>query len=186
MCWKSPGAARPAILVLLLQAVSWLPSVAAEPYPTPEAVPIGQPTRIAPQPAQPAAPGPISIEDVVAMTRAGIDPELMIQQIRDQGVDRTLTVPDLIYLKQQGVEIDVVKAMQQVASGRPVYVPTASQKPAAPAQPQTTIIYEAAPPRPAVILAPPPPVWYYRPYHYHGHHCYPHRSPSIGFGISFH
>ncbi|OHB82457.1 MAG: hypothetical protein A2V98_20010 [Planctomycetes bacterium RBG_16_64_12] len=114
--------------------------------------------------------GVVSIEDVVMMTQAGVDDELIITHIRANGVTRVPGPHELVSLKQQGVSTAVIRAMQE--------------PPPAPRQ-QTVVIEKPAPP-PVIVeeyhyghpyYAYPPPY----PYHYHG--C---GSPRIGWGFSYH
>lgn len=64
---------------------------------------------------RPLAPGAVTLEDVVAMTRAGVAEDLMINHIRANGVARPLQASDLIYLQQQAVSPNVIRAMQEWA-----------------------------------------------------------------------
>ena len=59
------------------------------------------------------AAGAVSPEDVAAMSRAGVNEEVMINQIRAHGVNRPLQTGDLIALQQQGVTPRVIEVMQQ-------------------------------------------------------------------------
>ncbi len=117
---------------------------------------------------RPVVPGSVTNEDVIAMTRAGVNEDVIINHVRANGIVRPLQSADLIYLQNSGVSPGVVRAMQ------------------------------SSPPRPAPTGAAPPPViveeyHHYDPwgppcwgpsYHYHhGHHW--HRQPSVGWGFSF-
>ena len=68
----------------------------------------------------------VTFADVVAMTRAGLDDEVIVTQIRTKGMRQALTTGDLIMLKQQGVSDRTITAMQQyrhpVAVASPVVV----------------------------------------------------------------
>ena len=107
------------------------------------------------------APGAVSIQDVVAMTRAGIDETVIVTHIRSHGLAAPLQTADLIYLQQQGVSRGVVEAMQTqpVATVQPVAVP--------------------AYPPPVMVDGGP---YYYdcygRPYYYRP-------EPAVGLGVSF-
>ncbi len=105
--------------------------------------------------------GAVSINDVVAMTRAGVSEEVMITHIQTHGMAAPLQAPDLILLQQQGISPRVVQAMQapppaaaSAAYGAPVLVE------------QPYIV-------PAPMYYPPP--YYYRPY--------PRRG--FGWGVGF-
>lgn len=70
--------------------------------------------------------GAANIQEVVAMTHAGVDPRLIQNYVRTSGVTQPLAANDVIYLHEQGVSTDVIQAMQtpQVANpplvaGRP-------------------------------------------------------------------
>ncbi|MCR4412500.1 MAG: glycine zipper domain-containing protein [Thermoguttaceae bacterium] len=114
---------------------------------------------------QPLAPGAVTLDDVIAMTRAGVAEDLIINHIRANGVARPLQTPDLIQLQQQGVSPNVIRTMQDS--------PPPSQSVAVP----------APPPRPVIVEEYYyDPYWYPPPwrYHYHGYH----RGPHVGVGFS--
>jgi hypothetical protein len=104
-------------------------------------------------------PGAVSVDDAIAMTRAGVDEQIIVDHINAVGVVRPLATPDIIYLKQNGVSDRVVQTMQHPAY-QPVVVP---------------------PPPPVVVEDPyyygP---GYYRPYPYY----YYHRPPPPGIGVT--
>lgn len=56
--------------------------------------------------------GAANTQEVVAMTKAGVDPRLIQNYVRTSGVARPISASDVIYLHQQGVSIDVIQAMQ--------------------------------------------------------------------------
>lgn len=115
------------------------------------------------------AAGAVTIDEVIAMTRAGVDEELIVTHVRAHGVARPLGTNDLIYLQQQGVSTRVIKAMQEP--------PPVQQEP---------VVVERAPPPVIVHEYDYGPPWWYRPhygYYYHGCH---HPGPRVGWGISFH
>lgn len=76
--------------------------------------------------------GAASTDEVIAMTRAGVDPHLIQNYVRTSGMARPLTAQDVIYLHNNGVSTDVIQAMQTpapapvagpvVAGGPPVIV----------------------------------------------------------------
>jgi hypothetical protein len=78
---------------------------------------------IAQQLGRPVGPGAVSMEDVVAMTRAGVAEELIVNHIRANGVQRPLTANDIILLQQQGVSTRVIAAMQEAQARPPVQQP---------------------------------------------------------------
>jgi len=73
-------------------------------------------------------PGAVSMDDVVAMSRAGVPEEVIVTHVRTHGVIAPLQATDLIVLQQQGVSPRVVQAMQTpppaapAAYGAPVMV----------------------------------------------------------------
>ncbi len=119
---------------------------------------------IAQQMGRPVRPGAVSIDDVVAMTRAGVAEELIVNHVRNNGVARPLQSSDLIVLQQQGVSTRVIAAMQE---------PPAAAAPA-------PVIVEPAP-APVIVEeyhygpAWGPPRYWHRP-------CRP--RPGVSWGIS--
>lgn len=107
--------------------------------------------------------GAVTMNDVIAMSQAGVNDDLIINHIRANGLAQPLQTGDLISLQQQAVSPRVIQAMQA--------------PPSLPAGPPV-VIHEAAPP-PVIIEE-----YYYPPprYHHHRHHR-PHRS---GWGFSYH
>lgn len=75
------------------------------------------------------AAGAVTNADVIAMTRAGVDEGLIINHIRSHGLAAPMQANDVIYLQQQGVNRNVIQAMQtqpvatMIAEPVPVYGP---------------------------------------------------------------
>ena len=71
-------------------------------------------------------PGAITIGDVIAMKRANVNEDLMINHIHAHGMAAPLQTNDLINLPQQGISSRVIQAMQEspprVVQPQPVYV----------------------------------------------------------------
>jgi hypothetical protein len=71
-------------------------------------------------------PGAVTISDVIAMRRANVNDDLVINQIHAHGMAAPLQTNDLINLPQQGVSARVIQAMQEspprVVQPQPVYV----------------------------------------------------------------
>jgi Glycine zipper len=114
--------------------------------------------------------GGVSIDDVLAMSKAGVDPELIASHIRANGMVAPLGASDLILLQQQGVATPVIQAMQ--SSAGPRVVASGPQVVAGP-----PVVVEE------YYYAPSPPYWYgppgcYRPYRHHHHH------PGVSWGVS--
>jgi hypothetical protein len=76
------------------------------------------------------APGAVTVEDVIAMSRAGVHEELIAGHVRANGVARPLMAQDLIVLQNSGVPLSVIQTMQnppqrvaqQPIPGQPVVV----------------------------------------------------------------
>ena len=105
--------------------------------------------------------GAATTQEVVAMTQAGVNPQLISNYVRTSGLARPLTANDVIYLHNQGVATEVIDVMQN---------------PPVPA---------------AVAQVPPPPVvvqehYYGAPYcrpHF-GYYHHPRQRPRTSFGFS--
>ncbi len=117
---------------------------------------------IAQQLGRQVAANAVSMDDVVAMTRSGVDDELVVNHIQIHGTTAPLKATDLIVLQQQGVSTRVIKAMQ-----------TPPARPAVVAQPVS---------RPVIVeehhYVSPPPYYHRRP----RHHCPP---SGVSWGMSF-
>jgi hypothetical protein len=93
------------------------PGPTAAPVPCPvapaESVTTGSPA------ATPIVSG-VTIANVVAMTRSGLDEDLIITEIHQEGLAAPLQAENLIYLHQQGVSRNVIAALQgeSVVGGR--------------------------------------------------------------------
>ena len=112
--------------------------------------------------------GAVTIEDVVMMSEAGVDDELIINHIRANGITRVPGPHELVNLKNKGVSTAVIRAMQE------------------PPRPRTeTVVIEKPTPAPVIVeeyhYGPP---FYRRPPHYH--YRYRHPGPRVGWGLSFH
>ncbi len=125
---------------------------------------------IAQQLGRQVAAGAVHNDDVVAMTQAGVDDELIVAHVQAHGVAAPLQTSDLIYLQQQGVSTRVIKAMQSPPP-RPVVV---HQQPPPPVVVQE---YHYGNPYYGSSCATP----YYGPHHYYRRHS----RPRIGVGMSF-
>jgi hypothetical protein len=115
---------------------------------------------IAAQMGRPVAQGRATAEEVVAMTRAGVDPRLINNYVNNSGMAQPVTAQDVIYLTQQGVAPDVIQAMQS---------PRVAQA------------------LPAVVVPPPGPVIIeeHRPYCPPPHFYHHHHRPRVGWGVTF-
>jgi len=115
-----------------------------------------------------AAPaGAVRVEDVVAMTQSGVDPDVIATHVRIHGPARQLQPADLIFLQNNGVDKVVVQMMQNPPAP-PGVVPASAVQP--------VIVEEHihvdpwGPPRPRRFR----------------HHHYRHRKPGVSWGLSFH
>ncbi len=108
--------------------------------------------------------GGVTVNDVITMTRSGVDPELIVNHVRANGTAQQLTANDLIALQQEGIDRRVIGALQTTPPPQPAVV-------AAGPAPANVLVeehyYGYGPPRRAVI-----------------HHYYP-PPPPIGFGFSY-
>ncbi|MEX0679655.1 MAG: YMGG-like glycine zipper-containing protein [Pirellulales bacterium] len=105
---------------------------------------------------RPAPVGAVSIDDVIAMSRAGVPEEVIVTHVQNHGMMAPPRATDLILLQQQGVAPRVVQAMQA-----PPQVVPAAYPPGVIAEPAYAV--------PAPVYYAPPPYWgpppcYYRPY----------------------
>jgi outer membrane lipoprotein SlyB len=112
---------------------------------------------------RPAPAGAVSNDDVIAMSRAGVNEEVIINHVHSHGMAAPLQASDLIFLQQNGVSTRVVQAMQ---APPPAAGPMMMQGPPQPVIVQQPVYY-APPP----YWGPPP---YYRPY----------PRPAVGWGVS--
>lgn len=108
--------------------------------------------------------GAVTMDDVIAMSQARVDDELIVNHIRAHGVAAPLQARDLIFLQQQGVSARVIRTMQEP--------PPAAAQPVVVTQPQPVIVEQWGPP---VYVGPP-----CRPHYWHR------PPPRAGWGISVH
>ena len=103
--------------------------------------------------------GAATPEEVIAMTRSGVNPALITNYVRTSGMARPLTANDVIYLHNNGVAPEVIQTMQ------------------APPIPMGPAPVMVASPQPVIVeqYYPPP---YWGP-HYHCH------RPGVSWGVTF-
>ena len=106
---------------------------------------------IAQQMGRQVSAGAVTPNDVIAMTRGGVNEELILNHIRSHGLAAPLQPQDLIALQQQGISPRVIATMQ-ACPPQPVQ------------QPQTVVVEEAPPP---VVVGVGP---YWGPRYYHPHY----------------
>ena len=109
---------------------------------------------IAQQYGRPIPAIPVTVPDVINMTRSGVDEELIFNHVRTHGVAAPIQAQDVIVLQQQGVSKRVIAIMQE-----PPPVP----------QPQPLVMQPAPPPvmveeYPYVHAYWGPPCYYHRHY----------------------
>ena len=117
--------------------------------------------------------GAANTQEVINMTRAGVDPQLIQNYVRTSGVVAPLAASDVIYLHQQGVSTDVIQVMQNPPAAN---VPLVAGRP-------PVIVEEHYYGRPACYA---PNFGYHHGYH-HGYHRGGGRhrgGTSFGFSIS--
>jgi hypothetical protein len=100
--------------------------------------------------------GGATTTEVLAMTRAGVDSQLIINYVNASGMVQPLTVQDVIYLHDQGVSNDVIQAMQNPRVAQ--YAPQ---------------VVRVVPPRETVII---------EDNSWGSPYCYPHYHFSYGCG----
>ncbi len=116
----------------------------------------------------------VSTADVVMMTRNGVQPEIIINHINRNGVQRRLEVSDVISLHQQGVNEAVISAMQRAPLAASTSISTITPSY------QTPVVVEHYYTAPPVRYWGPPPCYRPHPPVYHHHH---HHRPGVSWGI---
>ena len=115
-----------------------------------------------------------SANDIISMSRNGLSDDVIINHIRQAGVQQRPDVNEVIMLHQQGVREPVIAAMQQASVGGPAQAPL-----------PPPVAYQ----RPAVVVQPgyyaPPPYYYgyYGPGPYYRHWGPPPPPPGVSFGV---
>jgi hypothetical protein len=115
---------------------------------------------------RPVAAGTATPGEVVAMSRAGVDPQLIVNYINTSGVAQPASPQDVIYMTQNGVPPMVIQAMQtpRVAQASALVVPPSPPGP---------VVVEQAYYGPPPCFGPPP---YCGP---------PPCGPRVGWGVTF-
>jgi outer membrane lipoprotein SlyB len=114
----------------------------------------------------------VSVQDVIALSRAKVSDSVIVTQITSNGVASRPQSAEIIMMSEAGVSPVVIQAMQtaRLATARAV---------AAPVYRDRVIVEERYfVPRPYG-----PPVMY--PWHPHYHHGPPHYAPGVHWGFSF-
>jgi hypothetical protein len=118
------------------------------------------------------SPGACTMQDVIMMSQAGVDEQLIVNHIRASGVAQRPNAQDLVRLNEYGVSPRVVEAMQE-----PPRI-----------QPAEPVVYQQ-PYNPPVIVEEHHygPRWWHPPHSYHHYHgCRPHPHRRFGWGVSIH
>ncbi|HEX4128710.1 MAG TPA: hypothetical protein VHZ24_01620 [Pirellulales bacterium] len=105
--------------------------------------------QIAAQMGRQLSPGGVQVNDVLAMSRSGVDEELIVNHVRANGMAQPLQAGDIIVLQQNCVSKNVITAMQSSPphmTAAPALVAPAYYYPPPPA-------YYYPPPVPAVGFA---------------------------------
>jgi hypothetical protein len=120
--------------------------------------------------------GAVTANDVVQMTQAGVAPELIVNHIQANGVASPLQKGDVIFLTQQNVSPDVIRAMQNPPI-RTAAAPVAVGPPTvlAPAP-----VYVEHVPGPVIVEE----HFYGPPRYFHHHHHHPPHGVSWGVSVS--
>ena len=115
---------------------------------------------------RPIAAGAVSIDDVIAMTQAGVEEEVIVNHVRIHGALHPLQTVDIIHLKNSGVGPRVISAMQSPPVER-------------------TVVRQAPP----VIVEEyyyDDPWCHHRPYYHHHYRHHHHHNPHVSIGFSSH
>ena len=102
--WLHPALCITALLAMPALAQTPEPAT-AQPTPAPMPVQTGDTT------PPPAAPDDARLADVVKIVKSGISESLIAEQIKQSGNAYKLTMNDLLYLKQNGVQDSVISAL---------------------------------------------------------------------------
>jgi hypothetical protein len=100
-------------------------------------------------------PGAVAMYDVIAMSQAGVNEDVIVNHIRYNGVQHPPQTGDLIALQRANVSPRVIAALQ----APPAQSPAVAMAP------------------PPMVAAPPPPPWGYPVYYY------PPPPPVVGYGF---
>jgi len=111
---------------------------------------------------RPLPPGSVTIQEVLTMTQARVDDNLIINHIRAHGMVAPPTANDLIVLQQQGVSPRVVMVMQEPRPAAVQAVPPQGVPPGA------VLVEQPVPVATPVIVG----GYYGRPYYWHPHRYY--------------
>lgn len=117
---------------------------------------------IASQMGRQVSTGAATVDEVVAMSQAGVNPQLIAQYVQTSGVAQPATAQDVVFMTQNGVSDQAIQAMLN---------PPAPQVAAVPVS-EPVIIEQHHYCSP--VFYPPP----------RRHHCRPARGPRMGWSVS--
>lgn len=115
---------------------------------------------------RPVSAGAVTLDEVIAMTQAGVEDDVVVRHVQANGSAGPLRTGDIIYLKDNGVSGRVIQALQSPP-------------------PPRTIVREVPAPRPVIIEE----YYYDDPYCHHPRYRRPrhhHHDPHISWGVGFH
>jgi hypothetical protein len=116
----------------------------------------------------------VTLDQVVQLTQSGLSDELILNQIKSNGLAKSVTTSDLIQLKNYGVSDQVIRQMQ--TTGSAVTRNTAPEiYPASP-------VFHGEPVYPPVFRA--PPVIFTHPHHFPAHRAHHRHVPRHRAGVS--
>ncbi len=128
---------------------------------------------------QMAPRGSVTVEDIIAMTRAGVPESVIVSHIQIHGVTHPLSAADLIRLQNEKVSEAVMSAAQRASAAPPRPAP-----PYAAGPPPGSVIVEEHYVAPACPV--PPPVVYHHHYYRRRPHLHRRRPRvSVGVGVGF-
>jgi hypothetical protein len=121
---------------------------------------------IAQQFGQQVSATPATVNDIINMSRAGVNEELIANHVRIHGMAAPLQAQDIIALQQQGVSTRVIAAMQEP-----------------PIRQTQPVVMQQGAPVPVIIEEYPYGRPYWGPPCYYYHHYRP--APSMHWGVGF-
>ncbi len=115
----------------------------------------------------------VSSTDVISMSRNGLGEDVIINHIRQNGVQRRPDVHEVISLHKQGVGERVIAAMQTASVGSPAYAAPAA---ATPYVARPVIVEQHHYVRPSYWDCPP---------YYHHHYYHPRPRSHVHWGVTY-
>lgn len=112
--------------------------------------------------------GAATVDEVVAMSQAGVQPRLIAQYVQTSGVARPVTAQDVVFMTQQGVPAEAIQVMMN------------------PPAPQVAAVQPAVATQPVIIEEHHygAPVFYPPPRHFHHYHRRRACGPRVGWSVS--